>query len=80
VSQHLRVLREQEFVVVRSAGTRRLYELHPTAFDAANAWLAPFHDQWVSSLDALGTEIARGQRQRRRGAQESTPAQRKESA
>jgi DNA-binding transcriptional ArsR family regulator len=80
VSQHLRLLREQGFVVMRSAGTRRLYALHPTAFDTVNAWLAPFHERWVSSLDALGTEIARGKHQRREEVVDSKESQRKESA
>jgi DNA-binding transcriptional ArsR family regulator len=65
VSQHLRVLREQGFVVVRQEGTRRLYTLHPDAFASVEAWLAPFREPWSASLSALGTEIARGKRQRR---------------
>lgn len=65
VSQHLRTLREQGFVTVRPEGRRRVYSLRSEAFDAVDAWLAPFHDQWASPLAALGTEIARGKRQRR---------------
>ncbi len=66
VSQHLRTLREQGFVSVRSEGRLRVYGLRPGAFGAVEAWLAPFHDQWASPLAALETEIARGKRQRRR--------------
>jgi len=80
VSQHLRLLREQGFVVVRPAGTRRLYELHPEAFIAVDAWLAPFHDQWTSPLAALGTEIARGKRQCGEPIVDSPVLKRKESA
>ena len=82
VSQHLRMLREQGFVQVRPAGTRRLYALHPDAFAPVDAWLAPFRDQWASSLAALGTEIARGKRQRRTSGGDRIPApsQRKDPA
>ena len=55
VSQHLRVLRENGFAVVRPEGTRRHYSIDRAGIDAV--------DQW---LDALATEIARGKRERRR--------------
>ena len=82
VSQHLRVLREQEFVTVRSEGTKRIYALRPEAFAPVAAWLAPFNDQWASPLGALGTEIARGKRQRRTAdaADHSVTPRRKEPA
>ena len=65
VSQHLRVLRETGFVVVRAEGTRRLYSLSVAPLQAVDAWLEQFRGLWVSRLDALATEIARGKRQRR---------------
>ena len=65
VSQHLRVLRETGFVVVRAEGTRRLYSLSTAPLQAVDAWLEQFRGLWVSRLDALATEIARGKRQRR---------------
>ncbi|MCK6515292.1 metalloregulator ArsR/SmtB family transcription factor [Myxococcota bacterium] len=65
VSQHLRVLRETGFVVVRAEGTRRLYSLSAAPLQAVDAWLEQFRGLWVSRLDALATEIARGKRQRR---------------
>lgn len=82
VSQHLRTLREQGFVTVRAEGRLRVYALRPEAFGPVDRWLAPFHDQWASPLDALGTEIARGRRQRRiaDATNESAPISRKESA
>jgi DNA-binding transcriptional ArsR family regulator len=66
VSQHLRVLREAGLVRVRPDGTRRLYAVEPAGIDAARAWLAAFTDPFAQPLDALGTEIARGRRERRR--------------
>lgn len=69
VSQHLRVLRESGFASVRPDGTRRLYALDPEPLSAAAAWFDPFRRFWQPHLDALGTELARGRRQRRLTAQ-----------
>ncbi|MFT4136591.1 ArsR/SmtB family transcription factor [Microbacterium sp.] len=68
VSQHLRVLRESGFTTVRPEGTRRLYALDPRALAQADAWFDPFRRFWQPRLDALGTELARGRRERRRAA------------
>ena len=65
VSQHLRVLRENGFAQVRADGTRRLYAIQPEALLEADAWLERFRVFWAQRLDALGTELARGQRARR---------------
>ncbi|WP_353815925.1 ArsR/SmtB family transcription factor [Agromyces sp. SYSU T00266] len=65
VSQHLRVLRESGFASVRAEGTRRLYALDPEPLAEAAQWFTPFERFWTPRLDALGTELARGRRQRR---------------
>jgi DNA-binding transcriptional ArsR family regulator len=65
VSQHLRVLREQGFASVRPEGTRRLYAVQPQGPREASQWLSAFERFWQPRLDALGTELARGKRQRR---------------
>jgi DNA-binding transcriptional ArsR family regulator len=65
VSQHLRVLRETGFVAVRADGQRRLYSLMAGPLQDIDAWLAPFRSFWGQRLDALGTELARGRRERR---------------
>lgn len=65
VSQHLRVLREAGFATVRPEGTRRLYAVDPVRLQAADAWFDRFRRYWTPHLDALGTELARGRRQRR---------------
>jgi DNA-binding transcriptional ArsR family regulator len=62
VSQHLRVLRENGFATVRAAGTRRLYAVDDKPLQQVHDWLQRF---WNQRLDALGTELARGKRQRR---------------
>ncbi|MFY1669937.1 ArsR/SmtB family transcription factor [Plantactinospora sp. WMMB334] len=66
VSQHLRVLRENGFTTVRAAGTRRLYAVDPTPLEEIDRWLERYRGFWTQRLDALGTEIARGRRERRR--------------
>jgi len=66
VSQHLRVLRDNGFASVRAEGTRRLYAVDSTPLQDVDAWLDPFRRFWTPHLDALGTELARGKRRRRR--------------
>ena len=65
VSQHLRVLRENGFARVRAEGTRRLYVVEPAPLRDVDQWLQPFRDYWEQRMDALGTELARGRRERR---------------
>ncbi|HEY8526290.1 MAG TPA: metalloregulator ArsR/SmtB family transcription factor [Acidimicrobiales bacterium] len=66
VSQHLGVLRTNGFVHVRVDGPRRVYSLDPTPLQAVDVWLDRFRAFWTQRLDALGTEIARGKRERER--------------
>ncbi len=65
VSQHLKVLRDSGFATVRAEGTRRLYALDTAPLQEVDAWLDPFRAFWTHKLAALGTEIARGKKQRR---------------
>ena len=65
VSQHLRVLRESGFATVRPDGARRLYAVAPDPLRDVDAWLERFRRLWTPHLDALGTELARGKRERR---------------
>ena len=65
VSQHLRVLREAGLVTVRAEGTRRVYAVDAAGLDAARIWLAALADPlapFEQPLDALATEVARGNR------------------
>jgi DNA-binding transcriptional ArsR family regulator len=66
VSQHLKVLREHGFADVRAAGTRRLYSVRPEPLREVDEWLAGFRRFWTPHLEALGTELARGRRERDR--------------
>jgi DNA-binding transcriptional ArsR family regulator len=64
VSQHLRVLRENGFTTVRPEGTRRLYSVDPGPLREIDTWLDRYRKFWTQRLDALGTELARGKRER----------------
>lgn len=66
VSQHLKVLRDNGFTSVRPDGQRRLYAVNGRALRDVDEWLDAFRRFWTPHLDAVGTEIARGKRQRRR--------------
>ena len=52
VSQHLRVLLDAGLVRFESKGTRNVYRLDRTGFDALRAWLDSF---WQDVLDAFET-------------------------
>ncbi len=66
ISQHLKVLRDSGFATVRAEGARRLYALDTTPMEEVDAWLDHFRGFWTHKLSALGTEIARGKKQRSR--------------
>ena len=63
VSQHLKVLREAGFAVVRPDGRRRLYAVRPDAFREVDEWVERFRRFWGPPLDALATELVRGRRE-----------------
>ncbi|CPT43144.1 Putative transcriptional regulator%2C ArsR family [Mycobacteroides abscessus] len=65
VSQHLKVLRDNGFAIVRNEGARRMYRVDTTPMREVDQWLETFRRNWAPRLDALATEIARGKRQRR---------------
>lgn len=67
VSQHLRVLRDSGFATVRPSATRRLYAVNHEPLRDVDAWLDRFRHFWTPHLDPLGTELARGRRERRSG-------------
>jgi DNA-binding transcriptional ArsR family regulator len=65
VSRHLRVLREAGLVEVRQEAQRRVYSLRPEPLAEVDEWLARYRALWEHRFDALHTEVARGQRERR---------------
>lgn len=73
VSQHLRVLRESGLATVRAEGARRLYAVDPAPLREIDRWLERYRRFWSHHLDALGTELVRGTRERRREDATGTP-------
>ena len=65
VSRHLRVLREAGLVEVRQDAQRRVYSLRPQPLAEIDEWLGQYRALWEQRLDALHTEIARGNHERR---------------
>ena len=59
VSRHLRVLREQGLVNVRSDAQRRVYSLDPAPLAELDAWLGRYRSFWSQRLDALDTQLTR---------------------
>jgi DNA-binding transcriptional ArsR family regulator len=72
VSRHLRVLRETGLVTSERRGRERVYSLDPTPLAAVESWISGFVDEessipdLIPALDALGTEVRRTARDRRR--------------
>ncbi len=65
VSQHLKSLHDAGLVTVRNDATKRIYAIDHAALDAAHDWLTLLVEPvaaFTQPLDALETEIARGQR------------------
>jgi DNA-binding transcriptional ArsR family regulator len=65
VSRHLRVLREAGLVEVRHEAQRRIYELRPEPLAEVDEWLGRYRVMWQQRMDALHTEVARGNRERK---------------
>ena len=72
VSQHLRCCATAASRRVRPDGARRLYAVDSAPLHEVDAWLDPFRRFWEQRLDSLGTELARGKRERRLAAPHQT--------
>jgi DNA-binding transcriptional ArsR family regulator len=56
VSQHLKVLRDAGLLVVRAAGTRRLYEVDMRGVKALRSWLDGFWDEALNAFKAAAEQ------------------------
>ena len=65
VSQHLRVLRDAGFALVRQEGAKRCYSLRSEALGEVEDWLERLRATWAPRFEALGTEVERGKRNRK---------------
>ncbi|MEA2001625.1 MAG: metalloregulator ArsR/SmtB family transcription factor [Actinomycetota bacterium] len=61
VSRHLRQLREGGLVSVTRSGQKQIYRLEPDQLMDIDRWLTPIRSFWNNRLDALDTELHRGQ-------------------
>jgi len=66
ISQHLKLLREADLVVVRVEGQRRVYSINPQGFAELDAWLHRMQELWATQ-PAVGasTKPTRTRRPRR---------------
>ena len=64
-SRHLRVLRDAGLVEVHQKAQFRIYSLRPEPLAQLDAWLDRYRSLWTQRMEALHTEIARGNRGRR---------------
>lgn len=64
VSQHLRVLRDSGFAVVRAEGTRRLYLVNPAPLREVAEWVDRYRKMWNDNFDSLAEHLARVQGKR----------------
>ena len=71
-SRHLRVLKDAGVVDSVVDAQRRLYSLKPEAVADVTEWARGVARFWNQRLDALETEVARGQAVRRRTERESS--------
>lgn len=63
VSQHLKILRDLDLVVVTKVGRQRLYAANPLPLLEVFAWLSHYHRFWPDHLDALGAYLERSETQ-----------------
>ncbi|WP_426565873.1 ArsR/SmtB family transcription factor [Angustibacter sp. McL0619] len=57
VSKHLKVLRDNRFVLSRGDAQRRIYRLDGRAFAELETWLTPYRQYWEQQLDRLQVHL-----------------------
>jgi DNA-binding transcriptional ArsR family regulator len=57
ISQHLKILKEAEVVVVRIDAQRRLYSLREHGLDEIDQWVKKVNSFWSQRLDKLEQEL-----------------------
>jgi DNA-binding transcriptional ArsR family regulator len=53
ISQHLKVLREAELVLVEKRAQQRIYRLNPAAMLGMELWAREIRERWDERFDAL---------------------------
>src|SRR6516164_9853823 len=57
VSQHLRLLRQADLVLVQRVGRERWYRLNAKPLERVAGWVAIYERFWHQKLDALGEHL-----------------------
>ncbi len=59
ISQHLKVLREADLILMEKQAQRRIYRLNPTAMSEMERWLEKLMEQWNDRFNALDKVLER---------------------
>ena len=65
ISQHLKILREANLVVMEKRAQKRVYRLNPEALSQFEAWVAQTKQRWSERFDALDVILEREKEQRK---------------
>jgi len=58
VSQHLKILREAQLVVVEKRAQQRIYRINPTAVQELEGWARNLMQLWTQRFEALDALLA----------------------
>src|SRR5438876_7572101 len=59
ISQHLKVLREANFVVMEKRAQKHLYHLNPQTLSQFEAWVQQMRQRWEERFEALDQVLKR---------------------
>ncbi len=62
ISQHLKVLRDANLVVMEKRAQRRIYHLNPAAMSEMDGWIQKMTEQWNDRFSALDQVLEREKR------------------
>jgi DNA-binding transcriptional ArsR family regulator len=64
ISQHLKVLREANLVVMEKRAQKRLYRLNPQTLSQFELWVQQTRQRWSERFDALDAVLEREKKQK----------------
>ena len=69
ISQHLRVLREADFVRVEKRAQQRIYRINPEAMSEIEEWVQKMTEQWNARFNVLDKilEVEKGKLKKKAG-------------
>ncbi|HZY93649.1 MAG TPA: metalloregulator ArsR/SmtB family transcription factor [Candidatus Bathyarchaeia archaeon] len=78
ISQHLKVLREANFVQVEKRAQQRIYKINPAAMSEIEGWIKEMTKSWDARYNTL-EKILRAEKRKTPAAVKSRPTHRKRS-